>query len=136
MSVMGPVTPFHPRILGELEEAVMDVLWGSIAPLNVREVQARLDRELAYTTVMTTLDRLFRKGLLEREKEGQAFLYHPALSRGDLRRRMMAGLLEDWLPETGGEALAAFVDLATVVDDSNLDRLAALIETRKRERGR
>lgn len=71
-----------PR-LGRLEAAVMDVLWSTDRPLTVREVLAELppQRNLAYTTVMTVLGNLARKGLLDREAAGRAFRYRPVLTR-------------------------------------------------------
>lgn len=125
---------FRPRILGELEEAVMEVLWSTSAPLSVKEVQNRLERDLAYTTIMTILDRLFRKRLAEREKEGQAFLYTPAFTRIEFQQRLMAGLMGDMLPEAGAALLSTFVDLATEMDEANLERLEKLIATKKGER--
>ena len=70
-------------VLGELEQAVMEVLWGSPTALSVRDVQAALadDRELAYTTVMTVLDNLHRKGYVERVMRGRAYQYRPAFTR-------------------------------------------------------
>ncbi|HWG37851.1 MAG TPA: BlaI/MecI/CopY family transcriptional regulator, partial [Terriglobales bacterium] len=62
--------------LGPLESGVMEVLWSHGAS-NVRMVAQRLPRPLAYTTVMTTLDRLYKKGLLMREKQERAFIYSP-----------------------------------------------------------
>lgn len=118
---------FRPRILGELEEAIMDVLWSAGAPISVKEVLGRLERGLAYTTVMTTLDRLYRKGLVNREKDGMAFLYIPAFTRTEFQQHLMAGLLGEMLPESGDALLAAFVDLAAQADESNLDRLDSLI---------
>lgn len=69
--------------LGKLEAAVMDVLWSTDAPLTVREVLERMppQRALAYTTVMTVLGNLSRKGMLEREPVGRAFSYRPTLTR-------------------------------------------------------
>lgn len=128
--------PVRYRILGELEDAVMEVLWSTREPLAVKEVQTRLGRELAYTTVMTILDRLYRKGLVEREKVGMAFHYLPALSRTVFQQRMMAGLLGDWLPEGGEALLATFVDMATELDAANLERLEQLILAKKGERRR
>jgi hypothetical protein len=63
-------------MLGPLEMQVMNVAW-SVGRCSVRDVVERLNSKLAYTTVMTTLDRLFKKGLLEREKSERAFLYSP-----------------------------------------------------------
>lgn len=68
---------------GELESRVLDVLWGAAGQVTPRDVHAELSRsrELAYTTVMTILVRLWKKGLLEREPKGRAFAYRPQLSR-------------------------------------------------------
>lgn len=73
-------------ILGDLEHAVMDVLWSRDAFTPVRVVHEELaqGREIAYTTVMTVLDRLAKKGIVERKLDGRAWLYRPARSRLDL----------------------------------------------------
>jgi predicted transcriptional regulator len=70
-------------VLGELEQAVMDILWNRPEALSVRDVHEllALDRDLAYTTVMTVLDRLSKKGLVLRNLDGRAWLYRPANSR-------------------------------------------------------
>ena len=77
--------------LGELEAAVMDVLWGDAGPCRVRDVRARLApaRPLAYTTVMTVLDNLHRKGWVQRELDGRAYLYTPAASREEETARAL-----------------------------------------------
>jgi len=75
---------------------VMNVVW-SVAPCSVRDVVERLNCKLAYTTVMTTLDRLFKKGLLEREKSERAFLYSPLLSSQDWERRRAGDLVAGFL---------------------------------------
>jgi predicted transcriptional regulator len=81
--------------LGELERAVMDVLWDRRAPLTVREVAESLrDRELAYTTVMTVLDRLAGKGMVERERAGRAWSYRPAASREAYIAQLMLDALD------------------------------------------
>ncbi len=68
---------------GELELAVMDILWSRADPLSVRDVHELIaaDRDLAYTTVMTVLDRLAKKGLAVRNLDGRAWFYRPARSR-------------------------------------------------------
>src|SRR5271168_2617006 len=90
--------------LGHLELQLMEILW-SRGECNVREVTAQLDRQLAYTTVMTTLDRLFKKGLLERRKSERAFLYSPRLSRSDWERQRAGELVAGFLagPRQSGE---------------------------------
>ncbi|WP_104102935.1 BlaI/MecI/CopY family transcriptional regulator [Cryobacterium sp. M96] len=71
------------RPLGTLEQHVMDRIWSWGRPVAVREVLEDLQRErtLAYTTVMTVMDNLRRKGFLTREKDGRAYLYRPAQTR-------------------------------------------------------
>lgn len=82
--------------LGELEAAVMDVLWGSDEPHRVRDVRARLadERPLAYTTVMTVLDNLHRKGWVRREMDGRAYLYRSAATREEETARALRDLLD------------------------------------------
>lgn len=84
--------------LGDLERAVMDVLWdGAIPPagVTVRDVaEALQDRDLAYTTVMTVLDRLTGKGMVERERDGRAWRYRPTASREAYIAQLMLEALD------------------------------------------
>lgn len=82
--------------LGELEAAVMDVLWTAPGPCRVRDVRTRLAdlRPLAYTTVMTVLDNLHRKGWVQRELEGRAYLYRPVATREEETARALRDLLD------------------------------------------
>jgi predicted transcriptional regulator len=93
--------------LGELERVVMDALWERDEPVSVRDVaRALADRDLAYTTVMTVLDRLAKKGFVRRERVGRAWHYTPAASRD----AYIAQLMLDALDLTGdrGAALVRF----------------------------
>ena len=80
------------REFGELESAIMDVVWASDRAYLVREVRERLDynRAVAYTTVMTVMNILHGKGVLRREKYGRAWRYWPAESREEHDARLMA----------------------------------------------
>lgn len=82
-------------VFGELEQAIMDVLWASPTALSVRDVQAELakQRELAYTTVMTVMDRLAKKGQLVRELDGRAWRYQPASSWVELVSNEIVAML-------------------------------------------
>ncbi|HBW20685.1 MAG: BlaI/MecI/CopY family transcriptional regulator [Streptosporangiaceae bacterium] len=94
--------------LGELERAIMDVLWEAQEPLTVREVSGQLtERDLAHTTVMTVLDRLAKKGFARREREGRAWRYRAAESREGYVTELMLSALA----QTGDRqaALARFV---------------------------
>lgn len=95
--------------LGELERAVMAQLWAAPAPLTVREVHDRLDRELAYTTVMTVLGRLAKKGVVSQERDGKAYRYTAAATREQLAASIMLDALGD-VGEDRTAALVAFVD--------------------------
>lgn len=83
------------RQLGDLEAAVMNRLWAWERPTTVREVLEDLaeDRKLAYTTVMTVMDNLHRKGLLSREQDGRAYRYSPVHSRADHTAQLIASVL-------------------------------------------
>jgi predicted transcriptional regulator len=71
------------RRFGELEAVIMDRLWQWERPVLVREMVDALheDRALAYTTVMTVMENLYRKGWLRRERDGRAWRYEPTRSR-------------------------------------------------------
>jgi len=89
--------------LGELEAAVMDVLWSTQQPARVRDVldQLATRRTLAYTTVMTVLDNLHRKGWVVRQLDGKAYLYRPARGRAEAAAQDLRQVLDDTgAPET------------------------------------
>ena len=106
----------------------MDILWLT-GENNVREVAEKLSRPLAYTTVMTTLDRLYKKGLLERRKSERAFLYSPRLSRKDWDRQR-AGELAAGL--SGELLISCFLD-EVGRDASLLDELERKIKLKRKE---
>jgi predicted transcriptional regulator len=127
----GPVHRLH---LGPLEIDVMEAVW-VFGASNVRDVVGRLERKLAYTTVMTTLDRLYKKGLLDRELTDRAFVYRAKLSREEWDRQrageMMAGFLTGPM-ESRHLLLSCLVDAVGTHDAQLLDELEAKIQ-RKRE---
>jgi predicted transcriptional regulator len=107
--------------LGDLEREVMTQLWDAGEPLTVRQVHERLSgRDLAYTTVMTVLDRLAKKSVVVQEKDGRAYRYAPAQTR----EQMTAGLMLDALGDTPDRDAA----LAYFVGQIPPDALAAAIE--------
>jgi len=110
---------------------VMDVLWRG-EPATVREVARRLGKRRAYTTVMTTLDRLHRKGLVARAKEGNAFRYRAALTRDQFHRALVESAVSTLLSKSTDPVLAGFVDAAVSVDEKNLARLERLIAKKRR----
>ena len=127
-------SPAQRLHLGPLEIDVMEMVW-MFGESNVRDVVGRLERKLAYTTVMTTLDRLYKKGLLDRELTDRAFVYRAKLSREEWDRRrageMMAGFLAG--PEESRQLLlSCLVDAVGSHDAMLLDELEKKIQ-RKRE---
>src|SRR6266436_5239608 len=118
--------------LGHLEITILEVLWGR-GESNVREVAESLDRPLAYTTVMTTLDRLFKKGLLDRRKSERAFFYSPRLSRRELETRRAGDFVAGFLdaPQTMRELLVScLVDAVGQQDEAILDELERKIRSK------
>lgn len=121
---------------GALEREVMAILWAD-GNLAVRDVQARLRRPAAYTTVMTTLDRLFKKGVLSREQSGRAFVYSAAVSHEELKAsiasRVISGLLQG-----RGTAVPLLSNLVDTVgaQDGGADLLRALEEMVREKRRR
>lgn len=114
-------------LLGPLETDVMEIAW-RLNEATVRDVHAELadNREIAYTTVMTTMSRLAAKGLLLRDTSGLAHRYRPALSRDEYARTAVTSVI-DWLVDRfPTPALQYFVD---VMDDgSDPDTMRALRE--------
>ena len=121
------------RVLGELETRLMELLWAE-SPLSVRAVCDRGGGGLAYTTIMTTLDRLHKKRLLRRRKDGNAFLYEPAMDRAEYQRRVVEAALTPLMEHGAAPVLAAFVEVAADLDEANLARLERLIASHRRRR--
>lgn len=121
--------PRNSPHFGDLERLVMDVLWELPAgeSITVREVHARIlgDRDLAYTTVMTVMDRLARKGLVGQEKAGRAYRYSAAATRAAMTADLMHDTLEDFSEDDRGSALVAFVSDAKPEDIEALRRALA-----------
>lgn len=124
--------------LGTLEFELMEILWSS-GESTVRDVVQKLSRPLAYTTVMTTLDRLFKKGLLNRRKPDRAFVYSPPLSRQQWERHRAGDLVADFLagPNPSRELLlSCFLDAVGEHDASLLDELEKKVRSRRKELSR
>src|SRR5688572_19030014 len=111
----------------------MDVLWRTTS-VSVRAVQAELSRPVAYTTVMTTLDRLFKKGFFARKRDGRAFLYTATQSRESVEAAVAAGLLRGLLAGGNGARpiLSNLVDAVADQDGALLDELESLVREKRR----
>lgn len=122
--------------LGSLESRVMEILWALGGNSSVRDVCEKIETPRAYTTVMTTLERLFKKGLLSRQKSGRAFLYRTVITREEWNRRRAGSLMESFLngPRLSRELLlSTLLDAVGDHDAALLDELAEEIQLRRRE---
>ncbi|HEX8758131.1 MAG TPA: BlaI/MecI/CopY family transcriptional regulator [Steroidobacteraceae bacterium] len=118
--------------LGPLELKVLEVLWQRNGAATVRSVQPSFPR-LAYTTLMTTLDRLYRKGVLRRFRLGRAFGYEPRCSRDELFGQMVSGHVADLLATCGDSTvlLSTLVEAVREADAELLDELEALVRAER-----
>ena len=119
--------------LGTLERQTLSVVWEE-KEVSVRQVGERLDDQFAYTTVMTTLDRLFKKKLLDRRKSGKAFLYSPRFSPEELNQNLaedVIGALLDAGTEKIEPVLACIVDAVSERDLELLDELERLVQEKR-----
>jgi predicted transcriptional regulator len=124
--------------LGPLEVMVMEILW-THGENNVRDVVDRLARPLAYTTVMTTLDRLYKKGLLDRRKSERAFIYSPMLTRAEWEHKRTGDFVAGFLSvaEPSRELLlSCLVEAVGQHDEALLDELERKIKLRRKELNR
>lgn len=123
-----------PR-LGELELSLLDLLWAT-PDQDAKCLRAGLPpaHSPSLSTVQSTLERLYRKGLLVRVKDGHAYRYRCALRRGELMGRLLGGVIRQ-LHKGGLEPLlTSFVDVAERLDGGTLDRLEALVRERQAKR--
>ena len=122
------------RGFGDLEAVVMERLWMRDGATPVREVfeDLRHHREIAYTTVMSTMDNLHRKGWLCRERHGKAYLYWPSVSREQYSAQLMREALDD-----GGRSdlvLTHFLEQISDDESAALRKVLRRLGSRKRTR--
>lgn len=123
------------QALGQLEREVLNEIWRR-EEVSVRDVYLAFGEDIAYTTVMTTLDRLFKKKLLTRRKDGRAFVYLPAVSPHEFEQGIREDVIDGLLghgAEAVGPVLACIVDTVSERDSELLDELDRLVKEKKRE---
>lgn len=122
-------------MLGDLEVEVLEQLW-RLGAADVRAVHHGLagERDNHPNTVQSALERLFRKGLLDREKRSHAYVYSPRLNREELAARLIEETLQRVNASEPLPTLAAFVDLAAEQDPSVLDKLELLLQAHRARR--
>lgn len=123
---VDPREPLYPEdeTLGRLETDIMRLVWQS-EQVSVRDIYERLriDRDIAYTTVMTVMTRLYEKGMLDRDKVDRAYLYRAREARLKVANRFMRKLVSMFFNGNSDEALAALLD---VNDDLSVGELEAM----------
>jgi len=126
---------FLERSLGSLERDVMEFAWQR-HEITVRDACDRLGSTVAYTTLMTTMDRLFRKGLLAREKVGRAFVYRATATRQELEGAVATELVQNLIQHDGEPlpVLSSLVDAVSDRDRALLDELERLIREKRKRR--
>lgn len=123
--------------LGHLESTIMEILWRH-GELSVKALAEHLDRPLAYTTVMTTLDRLYKKGMLDRRKHDRAFVYAPRLSFREWIRRRAGDLMRTLrrnAQATEEIVASSLVEELGKHDRALLDELERQIKARRKSLG-
>ena len=137
LTVFRPEEPGLEKMLGTLETQVMLVMWDAPAPRTVQEVRDELEargKEAAYTTIMTTLGRLYSKGLLRRETQGKAYFYTPQVTRRELTDSMAQQVVSGLVGSFAEPAIAYFVEALEKQAPEKLDALAELLERKRAER--
>jgi predicted transcriptional regulator len=123
------------QALGKLEREVLNEIWRR-NEVSVRDVYLAFGESVAYTTLMTTLDRLFKKKLLTRRKDGRAFVYLPAVSPDEFEQGIREDVIDGLLGH-GADAvqpvLACIVDTVSQRDRELLDELDRLIKEKRKQ---
>jgi predicted transcriptional regulator len=119
--------------LGALERAAMELVWAR-GEITVRDACEEAGPGVAYTTLMTTFDRLYKKGLLSRRKVGRAFLYSAAASRAEIEGAVASELVRSLLQRDGEPlpVLSSLVDAVSERDRALLTELERLIREKRR----
>jgi predicted transcriptional regulator len=139
----GPrVSVFRPRkdglekTLGALEAQIMDAVWEADGPVCVDDVRRALaahGKDAAYTTVMTTLGRLFDKGFLTRALCGKAYLYTAQVTRKELSSSVTQQVIDGLLATFAEPAMSYFVEALSESDPEKLEALASIIDRKRAE---
>ena len=121
--------------VGRRERLVLEETWQR-GEVSVRDIYRAFEERVAYTTLMTVLDRLFRKNLLARRRDGRAYLYAAAVTREEFERTIKADVVDGLVGHGADEVepvLACIVDTITQRDRELLDELDRLVQEKKRE---
>ncbi len=122
-------------ILGGLEKRVLQYLWET-PDADAKRVHEALTKRQggALNTIQSTLDRLFKKGLLTRQKQGHAYYYHAKVGREALIAQLIQSITGDFIREGEDSLITAFASVSSGLDDDKLSQLETLIQQQRRRR--
>jgi predicted transcriptional regulator len=123
--------------LGRLETELMERAWAR-GQISVRDLHQEMAGRLAYTTLMTTMDRLYKKGLLQRRKDGKAYIYSPAMSEREYQESLTQHFFGMMLSDSrnSNAVLSRFVDAVSEADSKMLNELEQIVKAKRRNLGR
>jgi predicted transcriptional regulator len=121
------------KVLGALENEIMEIIWGKGNEVCVRDVYEVLAgrREIAYTTVMTIMGRLTEKTLLCRRKEGNTFYFLPAVTQAEFTNKVVGSVLDTLLEDFAEATMAHLASRVTARDQETIARLEKLLAAAK-----
>ena len=121
-------------LLGELEKLILEYLWKN-QPADAKQVHSyfEITRGGSLNTIQSTLERLFKKDLLNRVKIGHSYQYHPKVSRQDLIGRLIKNVTSDFVVEDEHSVIAAFSSISSDLDEEQLDKIEVMIEQQRQK---
>lgn len=121
-------------LLGELEKQVLEYLWKN-QPADAKQVHNYFEKNRggSLNTIQSTLERLVKKNLLARVKNGHAYQYFPKVARQELIGQLIKNVTHDFVTEDENSVIAAFSSLSSDLDEKQLDKLEAMIEQQRKK---
>jgi len=120
--------------LGELEKQVLEYLWKA-QPSDAKQVYGYFEKNRggSLNTIQSTLERLFKKSLLSRVKNGHAYQYFPKIERQELIGQLIKNVTNDFVTEDENSVVAAFSSISSDLDEQQLDKLELMIEQQRQK---
>ncbi|MEK5641817.1 transcriptional regulator [Paenibacillus rhizosphaerae] len=124
------------RFFGPLEAKVMDVIWSRLEAVTIKQVNAKIseDKPMSFNTIMTVMNRLVDKGILQKKLQGKSYVYSPVLTKEQFLEEQSKELSYDLVKEFGSRAVAHMIDAMEQVDPDLLDQLEKQIKQWKKDR--
>lgn len=121
-------------LLGELEKQVLEYLWKN-QPADAKQVYGYFEKNRggSLNTIQSTLERLVKKDLLSRVKNGHAYQYFPKVARQELIGQLIKNVTHDFVTEDENSIIAAFSSISSDLDEKQLDKLEAMIEQQRKK---